>query len=224
MSMRPYNCRDDDPRWFPRFPHPHLAEYLAQEGPERTFRSLGWPGWGLLYHMSLGFLIPDEENRVVEIGTNLGMSSIVLGQAMVDFNIRGTVVTYEADADFAKEAERRIARAGLADRVFVRAEPFSASTSLVGQLAFAFVDFTKNAELNKLALSRCLEVLRPGGAVMFDNSETLGVAAALKDAEAEAQSLSVVHLPHASWGFWPPPQADRGGTPGMALVQRRRRG
>lgn len=222
MSTRPHNCRDDHPRWFSRYPHPHLCEYLAAEGPERTFRSLGWPGWGLLYQVALAFLVPGEENLVVEIGTNLGMSTIVLGQALVDFGLSGHVITYEADADFAAEAERRIARAGLAERVTVCAEPFSESTALVGPLTFAFVDFTKNADLNRLALTRCMEALRPGGAVLFDNSETLGVAAALAD--AEAQDLSVVHLPHASWGFWPPPQGDRGGTPGMALVQKRRPG
>lgn len=217
---RPFNCRTDDPRWFSRYPHPHLAEYLAAEGKERTFRSLGWPGWGLLYHVAVSFALPDEDNVILEIGTNLGMSSIVLAQALVDYDLRGCVETFEADAEFAEEARRRIDRAGLSSRVNVVAEPFSASLPLPSPVSFAFIDFSKGHDLNRLALDRCYEALRPGGAILFDNSETLGLAAVL--AEAEREGKTVIHFPHASWGFWPPPTADRGGTPGMAMVQKPR--
>lgn len=214
----PIPCRDDDPRWYARFPHPHLAEYLAREGPETTFRSLGWPGWGLLYHVAVAFLRPDEDNSIVELGTDVGLSTIVLTQALVDFTapVAGGVYSFEADPERAAEARRRIERAGLAGRAMVFGEPFGADAWIPSGIAFAFIDFTKNEALNRIALDRCYAALRPGGALLFDNSETRGVAAVI--AEAEARGLTVVHLPHASWGFWPPPESDRGGTPGMALI------
>src|SRR3990167_8655576 len=125
---RPFSCRDDDPRWFSRYPHPDLARYIEQEGRERTFRSLGWPSWGLLYHLALAFLLPEQDNTIVEVGTNLGLSSIVLAQALVDFQIAGTVHTYENDPTFAEEAERRVNAAQLAGRVVIYGGPFEDAT------------------------------------------------------------------------------------------------
>lgn len=219
---RPFNCRTDDPRWFSRYPHPHLAEYLAAEGKERTFRSLGWPGWGLLYHVAVSFILPDEGNIFVEIGTDVGLSTIVLAQALDDFVAPtcGQVFSYESDPVSADEARRRIERAGLEGRAGVLTGAFGAETWLPDTIGFAFIDFSKGYDLNRLALDRCYEALRPGGAILFDNSETLGLAAVL--AEAEREGKTVIHFPHASWGFWPPPTADRGGTPGMAMVQKPR--
>jgi len=86
----------------------------------RTGRSLGHPGWGLIYHLALSVLDPEEFNLVVETGTNLGSTAIIVAQALKDSKRPGVVRTIEIDPEIAAEAERRFELSGVAQFV----EPF----------------------------------------------------------------------------------------------------
>lgn len=83
----------------------------------RTGRSLGHPGWGLIYHIALSVLDPHEFNLVVETGTNLGSTAIIVAQALKDSNRPGVVRTIEIDPEIAAEAGRRFELSGLAPHV-----------------------------------------------------------------------------------------------------------
>ena len=212
MPLIPHSCRDDDPRWVPRYPHPALveADFASME-----FRSLGWPGWGLLYHLALAACRPDQDNILVEVGTDVGWSTLVLAAVLEDFALPGEVWTYEIDPERRERAEARIAAAGLAHRVYIHGDFLAASPKPL-EVVFGFIDFAKDALPNRTVLTLLLDRLRPGGTILIDNSWCLGVRAALDDLSPR---YAVVDLPHASWGFWP--QRERGGTPGMSLVQER---
>lgn len=215
MPLTPCSCRDDDPRWAPRYPHPALADAdVASE----EFRSLGWPGWGLLYHVALTACRPGETNILVEIGTDVGWSTLVLAAALEDFALPGDVWTYEAIPDRRAAAEARIVAAGLGGRVRFHGAFDAALNPVPKEIAFGFVDFAKDEAVNTEALQCLLTRLRPGGSILVDNSGCLGIRAALDN--LDPIRYAAIDFPHASWGFWP--QRAQGGTPGMTLVQPRR--
>ena len=88
----------------------------------RTGRSLGHPGWGLIYHTVLSVMKPGEDNLIVETGTNLGSTAIMIGQAIKDSGRPGRLRSVEIDEEIADEARRRIDLAGVAKYVEVLKE------------------------------------------------------------------------------------------------------
>ena len=58
-------------------------------------------------------LDPSVENRLVETGTNLGTTTMLLAQAIIDSGRRGHVDTIEISPEIHREAARRFALAGL---------------------------------------------------------------------------------------------------------------
>ena len=83
----------------------------------RTGRSFGHPGWGLIYHLALSVLHPNDFNVVLETGTNLGSTAIIAAQALKDSGRPGIVRTVELDPEIAAEAARRVQLAGVAGYV-----------------------------------------------------------------------------------------------------------
>lgn len=84
---------------------------------ERSGRSIGHPGWGLLYHLALCHLSPTGYNLVIETGTNLGSTTLVLAQALEDSGRPGVVRTIELDETIHDEARQRAEIAGLDHRI-----------------------------------------------------------------------------------------------------------
>src|SRR5206468_9694888 len=83
-----------------------------------TDSSLGYPAWNLLYYSVYCSILPEREDVVVlETGTNRGVSTIVIAQALADLGVRAVVDTIEVDADLSAVAQENIENAGLADRV-----------------------------------------------------------------------------------------------------------
>ena len=50
-----------------------------------------------MYHLLLSHLDRDREEIVIETGTNLGCTTILLAQALIDAGCRGKVITIELD-------------------------------------------------------------------------------------------------------------------------------
>ena len=48
-------------------------------------KSIGYPAWNLLYYSVLCSIDPGEESILIETGTNWGVSTIILGQALKEF-------------------------------------------------------------------------------------------------------------------------------------------
>lgn len=69
----------------------------VDEATPKTGHSIGYPGWNLLYYSALCCLRKNSFNNIIETGTNLGFSSIILAQALKDSHYNGCVYTVEID-------------------------------------------------------------------------------------------------------------------------------
>lgn len=103
-------------------PNRHLAALddgvtSREEWVKRSGLSIGYPGWGLLYYLTLCRLDPEGDNLVIETGTNVGSSTIILGQAVRDSPGTGVVRTVEIDEETYRKAVGNIEQAGVADLV-----------------------------------------------------------------------------------------------------------
>ncbi len=79
----------------------------------RSGRSLGHPGWGTIYHLVLSSLDPSRHNLIVETGTNLGSTAIIIAQAIADSGRDAVVHTIEIDPEVYATAADRFDLAGV---------------------------------------------------------------------------------------------------------------
>jgi predicted O-methyltransferase YrrM len=118
----------------------------------------------------------------LEVGTLGGYSTIWLARGLAP---GGSLVTLEANPDYAKVAEANLARAGVADRVEIRVGraldglPQLAADG-AGPFDLVFIDADKppTAEYFQWAL----KLTRPGGVIIVDNVVREG---AILDADSE---------------------------------------
>lgn len=103
-------------------PNKHLA--VLEEGIETieqarltTGATIGYPGWGLIYHLLLSHLDCGREEIIIETGTNWGCTTIVLAQALIDAGCKGRVITFELEPENAERAKANLQAAGVADHV-----------------------------------------------------------------------------------------------------------
>ncbi len=121
---------------------------------------------GMLLHLMARMI---GARRILEIGTLGGYSTIWLARALAT---DGRVVTLEADPGHADVARRNIERAGLAERVDIRAGP---ALETLAQIAasgsdlfdLVFIDADKQSYPDYLAWA--LRLSRPGGVIVADN-------------------------------------------------------
>lgn len=103
--------------------------------------------------------------RVVEVGTAIGMSTLILARAV---GAGGLVVSFEVDADRQRAAAGYLQRDGLADRVDLRLQDAGQGLSeLEGPFDMAFLDAFKSDYPRHLEL--VLPLIRPGGLIAIDN-------------------------------------------------------
>lgn len=207
-----------------RLPNAHLAELergvqTIEQARQRSGATIGYPGWGVIYHLLLAHLDRSREEIIVETGTNWGCTTIVLAQALVDAGCRGRVVTFEIDPANAEKARANFAAAGLSERV----ELHVGDSRVLLNDALAARSGLRVALLD--ASHRYLDVLREfetilpklaGDAlVLFDNTyriaddhEDQRVNGALKTIQ-EKYGGNLINLEFVSWY-----------TPGLAVWQR----
>jgi len=145
-----------------------------EEAITKTGYSIGYPGWGLLYYVMLSHLHPDEDNLIVETGTNQGASTIILAQALRDSRCRGKIFTVELDNKNYEIALSNFRKAGVADVI----EAFNANShdflrKLAGKnysIRIAFLDASHlyNDMLTEFEI--VLPLLTPQSIVVFDNT------------------------------------------------------
>lgn len=113
-----------------------------------------------------------DARRVIEIGTFTGYSSLVVASVLPD---DGYIVCCDVSEDYTRVARRYWEQAGVAHKVDLRIAP--ALDTLDDLLCesrnrhlfdFAFVDADK--ENYDHYYERCLELVRPGGLIAFDNT------------------------------------------------------
>jgi predicted O-methyltransferase YrrM len=82
---------------------------------QKSGYSIGYPGWNLLYYTAICSLRKDRFNNILETGTNLGCSTIILAQALKDSQLDGCVYTVELDNQNYNAAVENIEKAKVKD-------------------------------------------------------------------------------------------------------------
>ena len=223
--MRPpiyeYRITDYDPRLIPTAKVAELDRDAAEPSTWKATsgRSIGHPGWGLLYHVLLASLSPDRFNLILETGTNLGSSTMIMAQAIHDSGRQGVVRTIEIDAETAREAQRRISEVNLHPYVeFTVGDSLECLQQVLGvgdEVAVAFLDGNHFHDHVVREFELLLPFIKDDSIVVFDN--TYSIAEGREDPRVNGALRSIVSLygghlinfPYVSWY-----------TPGMALWQR----
>jgi predicted O-methyltransferase YrrM len=167
-------------------------EALAREYREARNRwsgpatwTMGYPSWNLLYFSVLCSLPRFLRDAVViETGTNRGLSTIAMAQALADLEIDDAMYTVELEADLVAIAEQNVAAAGLTERVrFHTGDSLSFLSDLAAahdHFDFVFLDDAHDREHVQRQIDIvCPKVAAGRGKVYFDNSGRGGVAEAL---------------------------------------------
>ena len=207
-----------------RLPNPHLAALektvrTIEEARARSGATIGYPGWGVIYHLLLAHLDRSRREVIVETGTNWGCTTIVLAQALVDAGCEGRVVTFELDPENTGIARRNIATAGLEDRVELHVGD---SRGLIGpalqaenDLRFVFLDASHLHDDVVAEFELVKPKLAPDALVLFDNTYAMAegdedsrVNGALRTIR-ERYGGNLINLEFVSWF-----------TPGLAIWQR----
>jgi cephalosporin hydroxylase len=178
-------------------PNPQIAALepadatSAEQIEGTTDWSLGYPAWNLLYYVLYSSILPELDDVVViETGTNRGISTIVMAQALEDLGVQATLDTVELDPDLVAVARDNVEQAGLSHRV--RFHTGDAVEFLSGMAdRFDHFDFVLIDDLHlyphvweeiKIV---CPKVGARGGKAYFDNTGYGDIDAALLDLQKE---------------------------------------
>lgn len=190
-----------------RLPNAYLAEMEAGcetlgDGVLKTGLSIGYPAWNLLYY-SLFCSINSNNPIVIETGTNLGFSTIVMAQALKDRKVDATVKTVEINPLVVEQAKNHARQAEV--EAFIQ---FFVENSIIflQQLAteishidFAFLDGNHTAKhlISEFELVYPL-VKACRGKVFFDNTSSGGVAEALQHIHS-SYGGNLIEFANCSW-------------------------
>jgi hypothetical protein len=198
--------------------NPHL-ETLEPEGVDletayaRTGMTIGYPAWNLLYYTLFCSPQPDPtvygepalprgDLVVVETGTNFGVSTIVMAQALKDLGVTTKVRTVDLDESLVDRARRNVEEAGLTDFVEFNVGDslafLSALVEDVDEIDFVFLDDDHGTEHVVKELDIICPKITPGrGKIYFDNTTGRGVSGAL-DRLKKQHGGNLIHFPNCS--------------------------
>jgi predicted O-methyltransferase YrrM len=181
----------------------------------RSGLTIGYPGWNFLYYCVLCSLSREMPNVIIETGTNIGCSTIVLAQALLDSGLPGHVDSVELDQRNHEQAKINTMAAGVASVVtlhlgdsknflqeFVKKQP---------SIRFVFLDGS-HAQSDVVREFEIIHpFLRDESIVFFDNTFRLDpgdpdqkVNGALKEITRRFGG-NLVNFENTSW--YPPGQA-----------------
>ena len=181
--------------------------------------TIGYPGWGLIYHLLLSHLDRNRNEVIIETGTNWGCTTIVLAQALIDSGCRGRVITFELEPENAGRARANLMAAGVADRVELllgdSRELLPEVLEKADVIRIAFLDASHLYEDVKREFETVLPKLSDEALVIFDN--TYRIAEGGEDQRVngflrgmqERYGGSLINMEFVSWF-----------TPGLAVWQR----
>jgi predicted O-methyltransferase YrrM len=181
------------------------AEVEGEEGIAGTTDwSIGYPAWNLLYYTLYTSILPELDDTVVlETGTNRGISSIVMAQALEDLGTSALLHTVELDPELVAVARENVERAGLEQRVEFHTGD---AVAFLAEMAerfdhFDFVLIDDNHRYTQVMKE--VEIVAPmvaprGGKVYFDNAAWGDVLAAVEDTK-KAHGGNLVHFDNCSY-------------------------
>lgn len=120
----------------------------------------------------LYFIRTEKPRRILELGTAMGYSAIVMASA----DGKTTVDTIERDKDMIRLATQNIAAFELKGRIrLIEGDIDEVLDTLPGPYDFAFIDAAKSHY--RFYLEECLKRLSPGGMILCDNVLVRGLVA-----------------------------------------------
>jgi predicted O-methyltransferase YrrM len=169
--------------------------------------SVGYPAWNLLYYTLYTSILPESEDVVViETGTNRGISSIVMAQALEDLGVSAVVDTVEIDPAMVSMARENVESAGLTHRVrFHNGDAIEFLSEMADRHDhFDFVmcddDHTYDWVMEEMKIV-CPKVAARAGKVYFDNAAWGDVLTAVIDLR-KIYGGNLVHFDNCS--YFPP--------------------
>lgn len=115
-----------------------------------------------------------KPKRILEIGTAIGYSAILMSGFLQD---GGKITTIERYSKMIEEAKKNIEKAGLENTISIlEGEAESILPTLNEEFDLIFLDAAKGQYLE--FLNRCMKLLRPGGLLISDNILYKGMIAA----------------------------------------------
>lgn len=111
-------------------------------------------------------VITHKPKRILEIGTLIGYSTILMARNMKN----GNIISLEIDEKAAQDARKNVADAGLSDRVkIIVGDAKETIKELKGTFDFVFIDAEKNEYLTYLKLAE--RKMKRGAIVAADNAK-----------------------------------------------------
>ncbi len=206
-------------------PNAHLANLergvsTIEVARTKSGATIGYPGWGIIYHMMLAHLDRSREELIIETGTNQGCTTIVLAQALIDSGCRGKVLTFELDPNNVNTARANFKAAGVADRVIIHEGDsrvtMPAALNGISKIRFAFLDASHLHDDVMVEFETVLPQLADDALVLFDNTYKISddgedprVNGALKTIMTRYGG-NLINFEYVSWF-----------TPGLAIWQKR---
>ncbi|MBE1489754.1 O-methyltransferase [Plantactinospora soyae] len=144
----------------------------------------------------LGFLVGlISAKNIVEIGTFTGYSTLLMARALP---ADGRIVTCDVSSEWAEIGRPYWDRAGVTDRIRLELRPALETLDALlaggaaGTFDLAFIDANKNNYADYY--ERCLELLRPGGLVVLDNTLWSGRVARSDVSDSDTDALRALNL------------------------------
>ena len=160
-------------------PNAHLATLeegvtTIDEAQKKTGLTIGYPGWGLLYHILLSHLDRSREEILIETGTNVGCTSIILAQALIDAECAGKLLTFELDENNAIRARENFNQAKVSGRIELFTgdvrETLPGAIKQYSGIRFAYLDASHLYEDVLFEFETVKPHLAPDAVVVFDNT------------------------------------------------------
>lgn len=132
--------------------------------------------------------------RIVEVGTFTGYSALAMAQAMPE---DGELICCDLNEEWTDIARTFWKEAGVENRIQLHLAPALATLDALidqgraGEFDMAFVDADKTNY--EYYYERCLQLVRPGGLLMFDNTLWGGAVADPEDQDEDTRALRALN-------------------------------
>ncbi|GAB4375948.1 MAG: hypothetical protein Kow00121_22300 [Elainellaceae cyanobacterium] len=206
-------------------PNPFIAELekgveTIEQAVSKTGYTIGYPGWNLIYYILLSHLKPNQHNIVIETGSNIGCTTVILAQAIKDSLAEGRLYSIELDPDNYDKAKHNLMQSGVADFVDIRlGDSKNILKTLVNELPVIRTAFLDASHLLNDVFTE-FEIIYPNleedSIVIFDNTyqiaepgedqRVFGALHKIKD----TYGGNLINFEFVSWY-----------TPGLAIWQRK---
>ncbi len=190
-----------------------------EEAKPKTGFSIGYPGWNLLYYSVLCSLEKNCFNNIIETGTNVGCSTIIIAQALIDSNFDGCVYTVELDNHNYEKAKINFNSAGVENYIKIynqnSVEFLSELTLGAGNIRFAFLDANHDQDNVVNEFDLIYPYLDNKSCVAFDNTYLISDDSTNRRVNGALQIIkqkyggNLINFENVSWF-----------TPGLAFWQK----